>query len=47
MPGCFITGQAAGVAASLAVEKNTDTRGVEVRELQDRLKKMGGFLPNS
>jgi len=46
MPGCFITGQAAGVAAAIAVEKNTDTRGFAVSELQRRLKKMGAFLPN-
>ena len=47
MPGCYITGQAAGVAAALAVERGADTRGIEVRELQQRLKKMGAFLPNS
>lgn len=47
MPGCFITGQAAGVAAALAAERATDTRGVEVRELQARLKAMGAFLPNT
>jgi len=46
MPGCFITGQAAGVAAALAIEKKTDTRGVSVKELQRRLKEMGGYLPN-
>jgi hypothetical protein len=46
MPGCYITGQAAGMAASIAVEKNADARGFPVRELQVRLKKMGGFLPN-
>ncbi|HPD14857.1 MAG TPA: FAD-dependent oxidoreductase [Planctomycetota bacterium] len=46
MPGCFITGQAAGVAAALAVEKGTDTRGVPVSELQARLKKLGAYLPN-
>ncbi len=46
MPGCFITGQAAGVAAAMAVEKHTNTRGVNVRKLQKRLIKMGGFLPN-
>jgi len=46
MPGCYITGQAAGVAASLAVEKKTDIRGFQVRELQNRLKTMGGYLPN-
>jgi len=47
MPGCFITGQAAGVAAALAAEKGTDTRGVDVAELQRRLKAMGAFLPNA
>jgi hypothetical protein len=46
MPGCFITGQAAGVAAAIAAEKDTCTRGFEVRELQLRLKKTGAFLPN-
>jgi len=46
MPGCFITGQAAGLAAAIAIEKNTGTRGFAVSELQRRLKKMGAFLPN-
>lgn len=47
MPGCFITGQAAGVAATIALEQGTDTRGVPVPELQARLKAVGAFLPNS
>jgi hypothetical protein len=46
MPGCFITGQAAGMAAALAVEDKTDVRGVSVAELQRRLKRIGAFLPN-
>lgn len=46
MPGCFITGQAAGVAAALAIEKRTDTRGFAVSELLGRLKSAGAFLPN-
>ena len=46
MPGCFITGQAAGMAAALAVEKGGTTRQVSVPELQARLAKMGAFLPN-
>jgi hypothetical protein len=46
MPGCFVTGQAAGVAAALAIEKQTDTRGFAVAELQRRLKAMEAFLPN-
>ena len=46
MPGCYITGQAAGAAAAIAAERNTDTRGFDVRELQLRLKRLGAFLPN-
>lgn len=46
MPGCYITGQAAGVAAALAVQAETDTRGIDVSELQARLKTMGAYLPN-
>jgi len=47
MPGCFITGQAAGAAAALAAERQTSTRGIDVKELQQRLKDMGAFLPNA
>jgi hypothetical protein len=47
MPGCYITGQAAGVAAAVAIDANTDTRGVSVAELQARLLKMGACLPNA
>ncbi|MDY7011260.1 MAG: FAD-dependent oxidoreductase [Planctomycetota bacterium] len=46
MPGCYITGQAVGVAASLAVEYETDTRSINVTELQNRLVGMGAYLPN-
>jgi len=46
MPGCFITGQAAGVAAAIAIEMNTGMRGFAVAELQKRLKEMGAYLPN-
>lgn len=46
MPGCFITGQAAGMAAALAVQRNSDTRGVPTGELQRRLKSIGAYLPN-
>ena len=47
MPGCYITGQAAGVAAALAAEKNTSTHRVDVAELQRKLKLLGGYLPNA
>ena len=46
MPGCYITGQAAGVAAALAAEGELTTREISVPELQRRLKAMGAFLPN-
>jgi hypothetical protein len=47
MPGCYITGQACGAAAALAVQKGTDARGVDVKDLQQRLLKLGAHLPNA
>jgi hypothetical protein len=46
MPGCFITGQAAGAAAHTAVAQNTHIRGFDIRTLQKKLKDIGGYLPN-
>ena len=46
MPGCYITGQAAGLAAAMMVEAHTDSRSIDVCELQTRLKAMGAYLPN-
>jgi hypothetical protein len=46
MPGCYITGQAAGVAAAMAARAGTDIRGIDIRDLQMRLKCMGAYLPN-
>ena len=46
MPGCFITGQAIGVAAAICAKQGCDTRGVPVGELQQRLKDLGAYLPN-
>ena len=46
MPGCYITGQAAGIAAALACSRGSETRGIDIKELQRRIKNMGGFLPN-
>lgn len=45
MPGCFITGQAAGAAAALACDSQ-DVRKVDVGGLQDALLKLGAYLPN-
>ncbi|MDP6113010.1 MAG: FAD-dependent oxidoreductase [Planctomycetota bacterium] len=47
MPGCYITGQAAGMATAMMVEGDVDSRGVDVQELQQRLKGIGAFLPNA
>jgi len=46
IPGCYITGQAAGAAAALAALQGTDTRGVDVHALQSALAQRGAFLPN-
>ena len=46
MPGCYITGQAAGMAAAIAAAAGGDVHGVPVGELQQRLTKAGACLPN-
>ena len=46
MPGCFITGQAIGVAAAICAQQDGDTRAVPAPELQRRLKELGAYLPN-
>lgn len=44
MPGCFITGQAAGVAAALAADAGK-TRAVDISQLRRRLREIGAYLP--
>lgn len=46
MPGCYITGQAAGTAAAIAVAGNTHTRGFDTELLRKKLRDMGAYLPN-
>ena len=46
MPGCYITGQAVGAAANIAIANNTHIRGFDVKILQKKLKEFGGYLPN-
>ena len=46
IPGCFITGQAAGVAAALASDGDGDVRSIDIRELQRLLVKQGSYLPS-
>ena len=47
MPGCYITGQAAGVAGALAAKKGVSVHALDVKELQRRLKAIGAYLPNA
>lgn len=47
MPGCFITGQAAGMAAALMVRGRCESRAIDVVALQARLKAVGAFLPHA
>ena len=47
MPGCFITGQAAGVAAALAVVKQGNVRAIDIHALQSALIGQGAYLPNA
>ena len=46
MPGCYITGQAAGAAAAIASEVGCAARDIDVARLQKQLKSMGAYLPN-
>lgn len=46
MPGCYITGQAAGAAAAIASETGCAAKDVDIRRLQKQLKSMGAYLPN-
>ncbi|NMA08043.1 MAG: FAD-dependent oxidoreductase [Clostridiales bacterium] len=47
MPGCYITGQACGMAAALAAQGEQDIRRVDIRALQQKLAAMGAYLPNA
>ena len=42
MPPCFVTGQAAGIAAGMAQEG--DVRSVDIAALQAALREIGGCL---
>lgn len=46
MPGCYITGQAAGTAAALCALENADVHQAPVAKIQKALKKLGAYLPN-
>lgn len=42
---CMMTGEAAGIAAGLAVEEKKDTAQIDIRELQQRLRKNNINIP--
>jgi hypothetical protein len=44
IPQCWLTGQAAGVAAALAVSSKVEPRKVDIPELQKALRAQGVFL---
>jgi len=44
IPACLVTGQAAGVAAALAVKDRCPPRGVDVARLQKQLRQQGAYL---
>ena len=47
MPGCYITGQAAGIAAAVVCDAHgTDIHEADVHEVQKRLVGIGAYLPN-
>lgn len=44
MPGCFITGQAAGTAAAIATQSNFAIREIDIKKLQSILVRNGAFI---
>ena len=44
IPICWVTGQAAGIAAAISVKDNCTPRNVNVTRLQNELKQQGAFL---
>ena len=46
MPCCYITGQAAGMAAAMAANRGKTVRDISISELQGELVKAGAHLPH-
>ena len=44
IPQCWLTGQAAGAAAAVAVNAGVQPRAVDVRDVQATLRKQGVFI---
>lgn len=44
MPPCMGMGQAAGIAAALALEEDKDVREIDVNKVRSEIVKQGGLL---
>jgi len=44
IPGCWITGQAAGIAAAMAIAGDTAPRAIDVKALQQKLRTLGVYF---
>ncbi|HEY1510529.1 MAG TPA: FAD-dependent oxidoreductase, partial [Solirubrobacteraceae bacterium] len=44
IPQCWVTGQAAGAAAAMSAASGTDPAALDVRRLQDELRRQGVYL---
>ena len=44
IPGCWITGQAAGMAGAIAADADSTPRQIDVQTLRSRLQKIGGYF---
>jgi hypothetical protein len=44
MPACFATGEAAGAATAICSKESIKLRDIEIKQLQDQLKKQGAYL---
>ena len=47
MPGCYLTGQAAGAAAAIASQKDVSVHEMDIHLLKERLLALGAYLPNA
>ncbi len=44
IPGCWITGQAAGMAGAMAADSSCTPRQIDVAELRENLRNIGGYF---
>jgi len=44
MPACFVTGEAAGIAAAVAIKENKLPKEININVVQGLIKSQGGIL---